>query len=155
MDDAKLSPAPLVAYQLNMIAMKVLPTAMHIQATFDFFSKLTCTFSNVPGPSAAVRLCGKEIDGLNFFANSLAACVFSLISYNGKVQLCAVADAESVPEPQQLVDFFAKAIDELHAETKKPDRRRPRVSTAELLLDVAVAGAALFGLLALLARVLA
>ena len=138
-----------------MIAMKVLPTAMHIQATVDFFNKLTCTFSNVPGPSAAVRLCGKEIHGLNFFANSLAACVFSLISYNGKVQLCAAVDAESVPEPQQLVDFFAKAIDELHAETKKPDRRSPRVSTAELLLDVAVAGAALFGLLALLARALA
>jgi hypothetical protein len=154
MDDAKLSPAPLVAYQLNMLAMKVLPTAMHMKATFDYFDKLTLTFSNVPGPSSAVRLCGKEIQCMNFFANSLAACVFSLISYNGKVQLCAVADAESVPEPQQLVDLFAKAIDELHAETKKPDRRRPRVSTAELLLDLAVA-AALLGLLALLARALA
>jgi hypothetical protein len=92
---------------------------------------------------------------MNFFANSLASVVFSLISYNGKVQLCAVADAESVPEPQQLVDFFTKAIDDLHAETKKPDRRKPRVSAADVLLDVLVAGASLLGLLALIGRTLA
>lgn len=50
-------------------------------------SKLTVSFSNVPGPQYPLEMCGSEIDSISFFVNPTLTCgtMICIVSYYGKI----------------------------------------------------------------------
>jgi len=86
---------------------------------------------------------------MSFFANSLTATVFGLVSYNNKVALSVVADTSVVPNPQSLVDEFEGEIMNLYQLTRGKFRK-PELDPKRVVVDAAVVGIAALVLLLVL-----
>jgi len=149
LDDLKHSPLPVVSFGLNILASMVLPAKAYANTTCDLFNKVTTVFSNVPGPAGPVFVAAMKVLNMSFFANSLTATVFGLVSYNNKVALSVVADTSVVPNPQSLVDEFEGEIMNLYQLTRGKFRK-PELDPKRVVVDAAVVGIAALVLLLVL-----
>ena len=75
----------------------------------------TAVMTNVPGPQQPLWLAGARIASLMFWvpqSGDIGVGV-SIISYEGKVQFCLIADAGLCPEPERVIERFAGEFEQL------------------------------------------
>ena len=78
-------------------------------------SKATAVMTNVPGPAQARCFAGSEIEQELVWvpqAGDIGMGV-SILSYNGRVQLGLITDANRVDDPERIIDRFAVEFDKL------------------------------------------
>ena len=95
----------------------LLPAALERPAAGFFADKATLVLTNVIGPRRRRYLAGSPILAQTFWepeSGGLGLGV-SIFSYAGQVILGAVADANSVPWPRQLIEAFEHSFEELSA----------------------------------------
>lgn len=75
----------------------------------------TAVISNMPGPTAAVRLDGAPLETLLFWVPALGRVGLSLniVSYAGCIRLAVATDRGLVPDPEQILAGFHTEFDEL------------------------------------------
>lgn len=116
MDVLKLSPEPLIVYELlNFIGMA--PGALADVATTWFSSKASVVLTNVPGPRQAIYFAGQPVQRLMFWVpqSGRIGLGISIISYRGEVTLGVMVDEGLVAEPEQLIMAFAAEFDTMAA----------------------------------------
>lgn len=92
-------------------------TPQELQGTLVemFGKKLTAVMTNVPGPPMPLYMAGSRISGLMFWVpqSGRLGLGISIISYAGKVHVGVATDAGLVPNPDQIIDGFYHAFDEM------------------------------------------
>src|SRR5690606_24312659 len=92
-------------------------TPQELQGTLVemFGKKLTAVMTNVPGPPMPLYMAGARISGLMFWVpqSGRLGLGISIISYAGKVHVGVATDAGLVPDPDQIIDGFYQAFDEM------------------------------------------
>ncbi|MBW8486653.1 WS/DGAT/MGAT family O-acyltransferase [Actinomadura parmotrematis] len=112
-DLAGLVPAPL-AGPVTRLALSALPPAG--------VRPMNLIVSNVPGPQFPLYLCGARV--LGYYPVSVVTDVsgglnITVFSYDGTVDVGIVACRDLVPDPAELIDHLADALDELRALTRE------------------------------------
>ena len=76
--------------------------------------------TNVPGPQVPLYVAGQRIEGMMGWAPLTADQVmsFTIYSYDGKVFVGIAADAQLVPDHEQIVDGFTEAFRRLSLLTR-------------------------------------
>jgi hypothetical protein len=92
-----LKNSPIVAVQMwvQSYLLPLLPSFLVQQTTLDLFSRHSVVFSNLPGPSDQLFLCGKRLQAVQVvFPNILPQVL--IISYGGEVFFSMSVDDEAV-----------------------------------------------------------
>jgi len=114
MNQLKDSYQPLLAFAvLSMAGLLIKPVQ---DAVLDIFArKSTAVMTNVPGPRAALRLCGSTLRQSMFWvpASGNIGVGVSILSYDGGVQFGLITDRRLCPDPQAIVDGFEPEFDKL------------------------------------------
>jgi diacylglycerol O-acyltransferase / wax synthase len=136
----KNSPEAVVAFGiLNALGM----TPADIQSEFVKImgAKATAVLTNVPGPRFPLYLAGQRIRSMMVWVpqSGRLSLGLSIISYANKVFVGICADANLVPDPNSITDFFieeyeemmqlveqAKTLDELMANVAVAEKTRRR-----------------------------
>eukprot|EP00127_Corallochytrium_limacisporum_P006452 Clim_evm42s227 gene=Clim_evmTU42s227 len=114
LDAIKASPEAYLQLKINEGAGRILPFNMTAQTARDLMLKHTFCFTNVPGPSETVYLCGTPVDNVTVqVANSVHQV--DVLSYNGKVNFNVVLDNAEIENPQELKDAYHEALQEILA----------------------------------------
>ena len=77
--------------------------------------KASTVATNVPGPQMPLYLAGCEVREMMFWVpqNGTIGMGLSILSYNGRVHFGVIADARRVPDPEPLVQRFAREVEKL------------------------------------------
>jgi diacylglycerol O-acyltransferase len=80
-----------------------------------FGTKATTVLTNVPGPRDTLHLAGRPVDGFMFWVpqSGRLGLGVSLLSYRGGVRVGVASDAKLLPDPEAVVDAYARALDQL------------------------------------------
>ena len=113
-DDMKRSPEAHVIAGINTVAGKLLGAKFQSQTIYDFMSRHSMVFTNVPGPTAPVVLFGQKVNDFLFGMGNLVNQV-SVISYDGTMTLSLVVDPDAVPDAHLIGKFFQEELDNLCA----------------------------------------
>ena len=111
-DLMKKTPGAWATKSLNIISAKLLGAKFQSNTIYDFMSRHSMVFTNVPGPIAPVRIFGSEMKELVFGVGNLVNQV-SVVSYAGSVGLSLVVDEEEVKEAHLIGDFFQLELNNL------------------------------------------
>jgi diacylglycerol O-acyltransferase len=114
MAELKGSFQPLLAF--GVLALSGLLVKPGQDAVLGFFArKTTAVMTNVPGPAQPLRLCGRTLRQVLFWvpASGEVGVGVSILSYGGGVQFGLVTDEALCPSPQQVIDRFAPAFEQL------------------------------------------
>lgn len=78
-------------------------------------SKATAVMTNVPGPQEALYLAGAKLKQPLFWVPQSGdiGMGVSILSYDNKVQFGLITDKKLVPDPEQIVDNFAREFEKL------------------------------------------
>ncbi|MCU0294819.1 MAG: wax ester/triacylglycerol synthase family O-acyltransferase [Candidatus Nanopelagicales bacterium] len=114
MNRIKNSAEPMILYGVQRVVAET-PPAVSVRLTNFVANKTVGIITNVPGPRAPMGLAGADVTGIMGWVPTsgdqpLGICIFS---YNGEVNIGILADAELVPDPQELADLIESAIDDL------------------------------------------
>lgn len=105
---------PLLAFAVLAVAGLLVKPAQ--DALLDLFArKTTAVMTNLPGPSAPVRLCGSTLEQVMFWvpqSGDIGVGV-SILSYAGGVQFGLITAAALCPDPQAIVDRFRPEFEKL------------------------------------------
>lgn len=107
MRELKGSLQPLLAF--GVLAVAGLLNKSTQDAMLGLFSrKTTAVLSNVPGPSAKLKICGATLEETLFWVpqSGTVGLGISILSYGGGVQFGVVTDATLCPNPQEIIDQF-------------------------------------------------
>jgi diacylglycerol O-acyltransferase len=88
------------------------------RATVDLIANRAIgVLTNVPGPRVPLYVAGQKVEAMMGWAPLTADQVmsFTIYSYDAKVFVGIAADAELVPDHEQIVDGFADAFHRLTA----------------------------------------
>lgn len=112
----KKSPTAFVQMYLQNLLPKILPQFLQQKTAFDIFSRHTMVFSNVPGPSDLISLCGEEVVGMQIlFPNILPTVI--LISYAGGIYFTMNLDDDEMPgAAEELPKYYLEELRELAGE---------------------------------------
>jgi hypothetical protein len=80
-----------------------------------FASKTTAVMTNVPGPKAPIRLCGRTVKQIMFWvpqSGDIGVGV-SILSYGGGVQFGLITDSRMCPDPEAMIEGFAPEFEKL------------------------------------------
>lgn len=80
-------------------------------------SKISLTFSNVPGPKEKVSIAGEPIDSCMFFANHLHP-VLAFVSYDREINATLLIQRRTLDSSHMIPWCFMKAIVEMCNEIK-------------------------------------
>lgn len=113
----KNSPEAAMTYGIQRVVAET-PAKISVPLTNFFANKTAGVLTNVPGPRVPMALAGSEVGGILGWVpmsgdQVLGLCVFS---YNGNVNIGVAADAELLPDPEQLADFIESAVRDLSAQ---------------------------------------
>jgi WS/DGAT/MGAT family acyltransferase len=91
-----------------MAALGRLPAAVESAAVDLLSAKATAVATNVPGPRQPLYLAGGRIGRLIFWVpqSGEIGLGISILSYAGNVQFGLIADAERVPDPDEVTALF-------------------------------------------------
>jgi WS/DGAT/MGAT family acyltransferase len=98
-----------------LAAVGMAPAAVQRMALELFSRKATTVATNVPGPQMPLYLAGCEVREMMFWVpqNGTIGMGLSILSYNGRVHFGIIADAKRVPDPEPLVQRFAREVEKL------------------------------------------
>ncbi len=105
--ELKRSVEPLMVFSLLEAAGNLPGVAQELLVRI-FGAKATAVFTNVPGPSSALKLAGHRLRELYFWvpqAGRLGLGI-SILSFHGEVRMGVATDAGLVPDPERIVDGF-------------------------------------------------
>lgn len=115
----KSSPSAIIQLFVQNYLIAYAPQFIQQKIAFDAFSRHSIVFSNVPGPSEAISLCGEKISGVNVvFPNLLPQII--IISYNGGIHFTLSADPAEVDDsvlPGLLMEELKSMAQELGVST--------------------------------------
>jgi len=134
--DAKTSPTAVVAFRLNQVALRVLPSKIAKGIVYDLFNKYTSVYSNVQGPTGEVKVNGAVVKDLFFFSNSLAGTVFGIVSYNGNLTLSAIGDESLDVNLNELMDDFTNELKEQNRIVKLGGFKTPTFNMMGRVYDI-------------------
>eukprot|EP00746_Dinoflagellata_sp_MGD_P015706 gnl/MRDRNA2_/MRDRNA2_135017_c0_seq1.p1 gnl/MRDRNA2_/MRDRNA2_135017_c0~~gnl/MRDRNA2_/MRDRNA2_135017_c0_seq1.p1 ORF type:complete len:483 (-),score=74.43 gnl/MRDRNA2_/MRDRNA2_135017_c0_seq1:256-1704(-) len=98
-------------WMINSLVPK-LPEAESQKTARDLFGRHGLVFSNVPGPSQAIYLCGQKVTMLqSVFLNAIPQAI--LISYNDKIFMNYVVDPDVVRDPSSFGQMYLEELTEL------------------------------------------
>lgn len=114
MDALKSGPQAVVVFGL-LSAVGTIPAELQTHVVEFFGSKSTLVVTNVPGPEKELYLAGQAIKGLMFWVpqSGRLGLGVSILSYGGQVRVGVACDQGIVSDPEQLVNDFHAAYDEL------------------------------------------
>ena len=100
---------PGVQLFLQNSVLPRLPTALNRLIVRRVYSKISLSFTNVPGPQEKVCLINEPIDSCMFYVNHIHP-VLSLLSYDGQVNITLSISPEAIPDSYLLPKCFMKAL---------------------------------------------
>ena len=114
-DLMKTTPAAHAVSALNAVAEATLGPKFSSQTAYDFVSKHSMVFTNVPGPTKPVTLFrGKAVRSMTFAVSNLVNQV-SVMSYAGEMGFSLVVDPEATPGAHLVGEFFKRELETLVA----------------------------------------
>jgi len=114
MTELKSSLQPLLAYAVLAVAGQLVKPAQ--DAILNLFSrKTTAVMTNVPGPGAALSLCGATLRQNLFWVPTTGnlGLGISILSYAGGVQFGLLADRALCPDPEHISERFGAEFEQL------------------------------------------
>jgi diacylglycerol O-acyltransferase / wax synthase len=114
MDEIKRSPEGAVAYGILGV-VGAAPVEVEKRVVDLFSSKGSMVLTNVPGPTRPVYLAGTAVRGVLVWAptSGSVAMSLSIMSYDGRVTVGVMADAQLVPDPARIVAGFERELERL------------------------------------------
>lgn len=114
-DLMKTTPAAHAVSALNVVAAATLGPKFQSQTVYDFMSKHSMVFTNVPGPTKPVTLFrGKAVRSMTFAVSNLVNQV-SVMSYAGEMGFSLVVDPDATPDAHLVGEYFARELETLIA----------------------------------------
>ena len=107
----------LIASKTPGRILPVFPTTVAADIAFNAMNIATCTLSNVPGPQEQCHLASVPLTNMEFYLFSGVGLYFGLFSYNGQVSATVNMDKKIGADPQNLVDLFIPAFEEIFQST--------------------------------------
>lgn len=91
------------------------PKSLQDQVTALLGHNASLVMTNVPGPQHPLHFAGRRIRELDFWVPQSGGIGLglSILSYDGRIQFGAIADAGLVPDPETLVSRFHDEFDRL------------------------------------------
>lgn len=108
----KNSPEAWATKTLNTLSNKLLGFGFQSQTVYDFMSRHSMVFTNVPGPTAPVAMFGSKVRATVFGLGNLVNQV-SVVSYAGEMGLSLVVDTDQVREAHLVGEYFKEELDQL------------------------------------------
>lgn len=111
MQELRQSQQPLMSIVLLSV-LGLAPKALQQPAVDLLSNKASLVMSNVPGPRAALRICGEELIDVLFWvpqSGNIGVGV-SVLTYNGRIHFGVIADRNLIAEPQRITREFEKQI---------------------------------------------
>ena len=98
-----------------LAAVGMAPAAIQRMALELFSRKATAVATNVPGPQMPLYLAGCEVKEMMFWVpqNGSIGMGVSILSYNGRVHFGLIVDEQRVPDPDPIVQRFAREVEKL------------------------------------------
>jgi len=106
----KKSPTAFIQLFLQNWILAYAPTFLTKKLAFDIFTRHSIVFSNLPGPSNEIKICGQTVLGVQIIFPNLIPQVI-ILSYNGGVFLNMCIDANSVDVDLLPKLFLEEAMD--------------------------------------------
>jgi WS/DGAT/MGAT family acyltransferase len=127
MQELRQSQQPLMSIML-LAVLGLAPKTLQQPAIDLLSNKASLVMSNVPGPRTALRICGEELVDVLFWvpqSGNIGVGV-SVLTYNGRIHFGVIADRKLIPEPQRVVNAFAKQIRDLAGPVPRLAGARPK-----------------------------
>jgi len=143
----KQSPLAYCTLWIQNNLLPLMPKVLAQKTAMDLFTRHTIVFSNVPGPTRPVTVCGERVMGIQAIFNNLLPQVI-LMSYCDKIFSNMVVDPDLVKDSDLLRQFYLDELLELCTALDVPlDHKGGKVGTNALLGEgVQAANFAKFGL---------
>ena len=139
MTTLKNSPEAVVAFGI-LNALGMTPTDIQSEFVKIMGAKATAVLTNVPGPRFPLYLAGQRIRSMMVWVpqSGRLSLGLSIISYANKVFVGICADANLIPDPNSITDFFIEEYEgmmQLVAQAKTLDELMAKVAAAEKTED--------------------
>jgi len=85
------------------------------QIVFDYMSRHSMVFTNVPGPTEPIRFMNHRVRDIIFACSNIVNQV-SVLSYAGSLRLTLVVDPDVTPEASIIGNLFKKEIEAMRSE---------------------------------------
>jgi len=108
----KTTPGGWATKTLNIISNKLLGFDFQSKTVYDFLSRHSLVFTNVPGPTAPVMMFGNKVREMGFGIGNLVNQI-NAVSYAGNLGLSLVLDTDEVKDAHLIGKFFLEEISEL------------------------------------------
>ena len=114
MNELKTSYQPLLAFAI-LTASGFFIKPLQAAITGLFAKKTTAVMTNVPGPTAPLRICGRTVRQMMFWVPQSGdiGMGVSILSYAGGVQFGLITDAKMCPDPEAVIASFAPEFERL------------------------------------------
>lgn len=117
----KASPDTIVRNLLVRTLAGILPRDAIVKISAEATVKFSIMVSNVLLSLDKVRLFGREVDDVQFLAFSPFGCYCGVATYAGKVNCNVVVAKEVDSDPTEMMPYYRKELEKLHAEVMKHD----------------------------------
>jgi len=119
----KTSPEAIVIKKLNNGLRDCFGAPFTLAFNADYVvNKLTCFFSNLPGPTTPLKCFGVGVGRLsNFVHPMMYGTGLSIQSYNGEIIVNCSCDKEIVPDPEVFMAFADEAFEEICKEGREKE----------------------------------
>jgi len=139
MTTLKNSPEAVVAFGI-LNALGMTPTDIQSEFVKIMGAKATAVLTNVPGPRFPLYLAGQRIRSMMVWVpqSGRLSLGLSIISYANKVFVGICADANLIPDPNSITDFFIEEFEgmmQLVAQAKTLDELMAKVAAEEATED--------------------
>ena len=114
MNELKSSAEAVVTFEL-LSTVGALPAEVEKPIIHWFGSKASVVVTNLPGPRESLYMAGSKIESVMYWVpqSGQLAVGISLMSYAGQIRLGVTTDASVYPSPQNIVDDFVAALEEM------------------------------------------
>ena len=102
---------------LQNLVLPLLPVSLFRDVVHKIYARHSLTCTNVPGPAKQILVAGKPVSTCRFAIGHIHP-VFSMLSYNGQINITLVADDEAIPDVHVLQIFYMRALVALGNEFK-------------------------------------
>lgn len=111
MQALRQSPQPLMSVVL-LAVLGLAPKTLEQPAIDLFSNKASLVMSNVPGPRAALKMCGVPIGELLFWVpqSGNIGIGVSVMTYNERIHFGLIADGNLIAEPQRVTREFERQV---------------------------------------------
>jgi WS/DGAT/MGAT family acyltransferase len=114
MNELKGGYQPILAFAVLAVAGLLVKPMQDALLTF-FSKKTTAVMTNVPGPKAPLKVCGRTLKQALFWvpASGDVGVGVSILSYGGGVQFSLITDSRMCPNPDEIVRRFKPQFEQL------------------------------------------